>query len=231
MGVGIHFTALALFLSAMGLTTSSCSQAQKPKSKKISIQLHKAAQENDPMAIHAALDAGAELEAKDSEGRTALMVAAYSNHLEAARVLIDAGANVNAQDRILNSPFLYAGASGFSEIVKMCLKAGADYHVYNRYGGTALIPACEKGHLEVIKMLLSDKNYPVNHINKLGWTALLEAIILSDGGKKHQEVLRLLIAGGADVNIADGEGVSPLTHARRRNYKEMVSILEKAGAR
>jgi ankyrin repeat protein len=71
----------------------------------------------------------------------------------------------------------------------------------------------------------------VNHVNRLGWTALLETIILSDGGPVHQEILAQLIAAGADVNLADAEGASPLTHARRRGYTEMEEMLEAAGAR
>jgi ankyrin repeat protein len=68
-------------------------------------------------------------------------------------------------------------------------------------------------------------------VNRLGWTALLEAIILSDGGPRHQEIVGLLVAGSADVNLADGEGVSPLQHARQRGYVAIVKILEPAGAR
>jgi ankyrin repeat protein len=71
----------------------------------------------------------------------------------------------------------------------------------------------------------------VNHVNRLGWTALLEAVILGNGGPRHVEIVRLLLGGGADPNIADREGVTPLTHARRRGFAEIVSILERAGAR
>lgn len=53
-----------------------------------------------------------------------------------------------------------------------------------------------------------------------------------DGGDaEHTEVVRLLVDAGADVNIADNEGVTPLEHARKRGYDEMVKILESADAR
>ena len=71
----------------------------------------------------------------------------------------------------------------------------------------------------------------IDHVNRLGWTALLETIILSDGGPTHQDIMAQLIAAGADVNLKDGEGVSPLTHAKQRGYTEMVKMLEAAGAR
>ncbi len=193
--------------------------------------LFKAAANNDTISLIHAINKGANLEFKDSKGKTALMIATYNNYIEAAKILINAGADVNAQDHMLNSPFLYAGAEGFTEIVKLCMTANPDYRVVNRYQGTALIPACESAHLEVIKILLEDPSYPVDHINRLGWTALLEAIILGHGGKAYQQTVSLLIAANADVNIADSNNVSPLQHAEQKGFKEIVQILKNAGAK
>ena len=106
----------------------------------------------------------------------------------------------------------------------------ADLKDTNRYGGTALIPAAHHGHPDTVTLLLKTE-IDVDHVNRLGWTALLETIILSDGGPVHQNILAQLIAAGADVNLADGEGVSPLAHARSRGYSAMIAMLEKAGAR
>jgi uncharacterized protein len=69
----------------------------------------------------------------------------------------------------------------------------------------------------------------VNHVNRLGWTALLEAVILGDGGAAHTEIVRLLLAHGADPRIADRDGVTALEHARRRGYGGMVQLLAKGG--
>lgn len=172
-----------------------------------------------------------DLEVRNERGETPLMAATYLNQLPMARLLIEAGANVNAQDKMLNSPFLYAGASGYLDIVKLCLAAGADYKIFNRYNGTALIPACEKGHVAVVAELLKDKTFPIDHINRLGWTALLEAVILADGNSKQVQIVQMLVDAGADVNIADKDGVTSLMHARQKNFKEIVSILEKAGSK
>lgn len=171
------------------------------------------------------------LEIKNEKGRTALMEAVYKTDNKIATLLITAGADVNAQDSMKNSPFLYAGAEGNLEIVKMALSHGANFKVYNRYGGTALIPAAEKGHLEIVKLLVNTPNFPKDHINNLGWTALLEAVLLSDGGKVHTDIVGALIEGGCDVNIADKNGITSLSHAKKQGYTEMVKLLEKAGAK
>jgi ankyrin repeat protein len=94
-----------------------------------------------------------------------------------------------------------------------------------------LIPACEKGHIETVKELLKRKDFPIDHINRPGWTALLEAIILSDGGPTHVQIIQLLVNAGCNVNIADKDGITPLTHARNRSFTQIVAILEKAGAK
>lgn len=189
-----------------------------------------AAERHDTTAVRQLLNRGANLHARNAQGRTALLAATSRNYIDIARLLIDAGADVNAQDNQLDSPLLLAGASGYLEILKLALKAGPNFKRYNRYGGTALIPACERGHVEVVEELLKTE-IDVNHVNNLGWTALLEAIILSDGGSRHQEIVRVLVAAGADVNLSDKEGVTPLQHARQKGYNVIIGILEAAGAR
>ena len=177
------------------------------------------------------LSAKPDLEIKDGKGRTALMIATYNEDNRIAEMLISAGSNVNAQDDMRNSPFLYAGASGYLPILRMCLANGADFKIYNRYGGSALIPAAEKGHLEVVKILTATPNYPIDHINNLGWTALLEAIILGKEGETQVAIVKTLVKAGSDVNIADKDGITPLQHAKNRSMDEIVKILSKAGAR
>jgi uncharacterized protein len=168
-------------------------------------------------------------EPRDARGRTALLIATQDNDVETARRLIAAGANVNAQDDLLDTPYLYAAAEGRLEILRLTLKAGADLRSVNRYGGTGLIPAAHHGHVEVVRELLTT-TIAIDHVNRLGWTALLEAIILGDGGPAHTEIVRLLLGAGANPNLADAQGVSPLRHARQRGYPEIAALLERAGA-
>ena len=189
-----------------------------------------AAGKGDLANVERLIREGASVAARDGRGRTALLLATHGNHVGVARALIAAGADVNAKDDIQDSPYLYAGAEGRTEILKMTLAAGADLKSVNRYGGTALIPAAHHGHPEPVRILLGtaiDKD----HVNRLGWTALLEAVILGDGGPIHTEIVRLLVEAGANVNIADREGVTPLQHAKRRGYAQMVRILEARGGK
>jgi ankyrin repeat protein len=189
-----------------------------------------ASAKGDIAAVERLVAEGANVKAQDSRGRTALLAATHGNHAAVARALIAAGSDVNARDDIQDSAYLYAGAEGRTEILKMTLAAGADLKSTNRYGGTALIPAAHHGHPEAVKVLLAtaiDKD----HVNRLGWTALLEAVILGDGSPTYVEIVRLLVEAGANVNIADREKVTPLQHAKRRGFGEMVRILEAKGAK
>jgi ankyrin repeat protein len=191
--------------------------------------LHQAAARNDAVLIETLLKQGARVDARDGSERTALLVATEANAIEAARALIAAGANVNAKDNIQDSPYLYAAAEGRLEILRLALKAGADLKSVNRYGGTGLIPAAHHGHPAIVRELLTT-DIAIDHVNRLGWTALLETIILSDGGPTHREILKLLVDAGANVNLADRDGVTPLAHAEQRGYAEMARILRAAGA-
>lgn len=189
-----------------------------------------AAATGDLAGIAAAIAAGADVDARDERGRTPLMVATEARQTDAVRALLDAGADVDLQDEKLDNPFLYAGAEGLLDILRLVNEAGADPAITNRYGGIALIPAAERGHVEVVRYLLNETDVDVDHVNRLGWTALLEAILLSDGGPRHQEIVALLIEHGADVDLADGDGVRPLAHARARGHTATAALLEAAGA-
>ncbi len=193
--------------------------------------LIQAVERKETERIRSLIEEGADINTQDSAGRTATMIATYKNDAESAKILIEAGADVNIQDDMKNSPFLYAGAEGYLDILKLAIEAGADPSITNRYGGTALIPASEHGYVEVIKELLTKTDIDVNHVNDLGWTALLEAIILNDGDGKQQRTVQLLIDHGAVVNIPDNNNITPLQHAREKGFKEIEQILLTAGAK
>lgn len=187
-----------------------------------------AAEAGNLSAVRDLVEAGADLDARDDRGRTAVMAATHSNHPDIVEYLIAKGADLNIRDERSDNPLLYAGAEGLLEIVKLCIVAGADTKLTNRYGGIAIIPASERGHVEVVRELLLNSDTNVNHINNLGWTALLEAVVLADGGPKHQAIVQLLVDHGADINIRDKNGETALELATRRGLSEIVAILEKA---
>ena len=99
-----------------------------------------------------------------------------------------------------------------------------------RIDGTALIAAAHLGHAEVVRVLIA-AGAPLDHVNNLGWTALMESIVLGNGGENHTDSLDALVKAGANLNIADRQGVTPLAHAKARGYAQMVRILEAAGAK
>ncbi|KZE83627.1 hypothetical protein AV926_04395 [Myroides marinus] len=229
---------LLLFISLVTGTTIACNSTDNnltnSDNEVVDMKedvLFDAIKKNDLTAVKQLVERGVNLEIQNVKGETPLMYAVYLKYNSIAKALIEAGANVNAQDKILNSPFLYAGAEGNLEIVQLALKHGADFTVFNRYNGSALIPAAEKGHIDVVKLLVNYPGYPINHVNRLGWTALMEAIVLSDGGLLHTNIVDELIKGGVNVNIPDADGITPLQHAQKRNYQGMIKLLKAAGAK
>ncbi len=193
-------------------------------------QLITAADQGDLETVKQLVAIGTSVEARDPNGRTALIAAAYRNDLPIVDVLIAAGADVNAKDQTQQSAYLIATSDGFLELLQRTFKAGADVHSTDSFNGTGLIRAAERGHVEIVQELLKT-DIKIDHVNNLGWTALLEAIMFGNGDERHTEVVRLLVEAGADVNLADREGETPLSHARRRGYQNIVVMLEKAGAR
>jgi hypothetical protein len=210
-------------------TLAPPSSSNQDPNEEATMELIHAAARGDLTAVQAAVAAGADIHAQDARGQTALIAAAYGNHLPVAEYLIGLGADVNVQDNTQQSAYLISTSDGYLELLNMTLAAGADVHSKDSFNGTGLIRAADRGHVEIIAALLAT-DIEIDHVNRLGWTALLEAIILGDGGARHTEVVRLLVEAGADVNLADGQGVSPLAHAQQRGYDTMAAILLAAGA-
>ncbi len=194
-------------------------------------RLHAAASRGDPKTLNETLRAGVEIDARDARGQTALLLAVEAGHTAIARALMERGASVNVQAANQDTPWLLAGASGRTEILELMLERGPDLSIRNRFGGNALIPACERGHVATVRLLASRTKIDVNHVNNPGWTCLLEIVILGDGGAPHREVTQLVLAAGANPNLADKYGVSPLAHALRRGQIEVGRMIAAAGGR
>ena len=135
---------------------------------------------------------------------------------------------MNALDRQVYDVLTIAAVADDPEMVSLAMQLGnrADL-VTSVYDGTALIAAAHLGHDEVVRRLIAG-GAPLDHVNNLGWTALIEAVILGDGGEAHIATVRALVEAGADASIADRDGVTPLQHAEARGFDEMVALLLEA---
>ena len=214
-------------------TLSSALAQTAPTAEEIRIYagLHEAAAKGDVAEIEKLISEGEQVNIQDSRSRTPLHVAVYLKRHDAARALLRLGANPNALEIDRYDIVTIAAVANDIDMLKLALEGGASArNVTSRYDGTALIAAAHLGHAEVVKILIAAKA-PLNHVNNLGWTALMESIVLGNGGKNHTDTLKALVDAGADVNIADRQGTTPLQHARRRGYVGMARILEEAGGR
>ncbi len=180
----------------------------------------------DADGVAIALRAGADIEARDTRGRTPLLLAAAADQVEVAAVLVALGADLNALDDQHDTPWLVTGVTGSVPMAEIMLAAipGPDLAVLNRFGGTSLIPASERGHVDYVRRVV-DTTIDINHINDLGWTALLEAVILGDGSANYVEIVNILLEHGADPSIADKDGVTAAQHANQRGHDQIVAAL------
>lgn len=190
--------------------------------------LHQAAHQGDISAIQQLIADGTDLEAKDQTGRTPLHIAAFASQDEALRILAEAGADLNALEQQAYDVVTIAAVADDPDLVELALSLGASAaNITSPYDGTALIAAAHLGHHEVVEHLIA-AGAPLDHINNLGWTALIEAVILGDGGPDHIATVEALVAAGADKNIADRQGVTPLEHAQALGYDSIAGILTQA---
>lgn len=225
MRAGLRFGLVAaLTLAASPLFAQS---APSPREVEGYGPLQRAASDGDVGALSALLDAGADVEVRDGAGRTPAIIAAFGSHGAALERLVAAGADLNALEHRAYDVVTIAAVADDRALLDVALDLGAAADtVTSPYDGTALIAAAHLGHHAVVARLI-EAGAPLDHVNNLGWTALMEAVVLGDGGADHVATVRALVEAGADRSIADREGATPLEHARRRGYEEIVGILRR----
>lgn len=187
-----------------------------------------AAARGDAAGIKVLLEHGEDPDFRDNHGRTPFHVAAFRGHHEAMRALAAGGADPNALENDRYDIVTIAAVANDVPTLKVALKLGASAgNITSIWDGTALIAAAHLGHAEVVKVLI-EAGAPLDHVNNLGWTAVIESIVLGDGGPRHIATLRALVDAGADGNVPDGSGRTPLELAQSLGYEKMVGILKSA---
>jgi ankyrin repeat protein len=193
--------------------------------------LHSAAANGDIAEIERLVRGGERIDIQDANSRTPLIVAAFRKQYEAMRTLIRLGADPNARDAQRYDIVTIAAVQNDLDMLKLALESGASAkNITSPYDGTALIAAAHLGHVEVVRTLIG-AGAPLDHVNNLGWTALIEAVVLGNGDKAHIDTVEALVKAGANVDAKDRQNMTALDHARQRGYSDMVRIMEPAAGR
>jgi len=222
--VGLGFCVLAIPAVQAQVAPSASEVAQYTG-------LHAATHKGDIAALEKLVAKKADINARDTYGRTPLHVATFARQRDMIRALAKAGANLELLESDRYDAVTIASVADDEETLKLLLSLGASARLTtSRYDGTALIAAAHLGHDGVVKQLIA-AGAPLDHMNNLHWTAVIESIVLGNGGARHQEVLRALLAAGASTRLTDRQGTTPLAQARSRGYEAMVQMLEKAAAK
>jgi len=221
-----------LVLLAVALAAAAAAHAQAPPTERdlrIYAGLHDAAARGDAAEIEKLIAEGEKPNLQDASSRTPLHVAAYLRKHEAARTLIRLGANPNALDAERFDIITIAAVNNDLDMLKIALDGGGNARaITSTNDSTALSAAARRANVEIVRALIAAKA-PLNHVNNLGWTALLEAVVLGNGGGNYTAVVDALVKANADVNVPDRHGSTALGHARRRGYSQIARILENAG--
>ena len=227
MGARIQRIMLTLVTGAALIVTPAV-QAQIPPSAGEVAQyrgLHAAAQYGDLAAIQQIIAGKSNLDMRDPYGRTPLHVATYARQREAIKLIAKAGADLGLLENDRYDAVTIAAVADDEDTLRLLLALGASAKLTtSRYDGTALIAAAHLGHDGVVRQLIA-AGAPLDHVNNLHWTAVIEAVVLGDGGPRHQATLRALIDAGANLRLADRYGRTPLMLAKQQGFMAMVKML------
>jgi len=213
-----------IILPVMVLSLSHLAAGQGD-SNSLDNELVVAAEKGDTAAVQQLLQKGANVEARDSGGGTALLWAAEGGYTEVAKLLLDKGANINAKDSKGTTALLQAVEQNSAELVKLLLERGANIEAGDGGGGTALLRAAFGGNIAILQLLL-DKGANVNAQFNTGETALHTMAL-----NGRTEVVKILLKRGANTEIKDKLGETPLMVAAQWGKAEVAKQLLDGGAK
>ncbi|WP_243841961.1 ankyrin repeat domain-containing protein [Microbacterium hydrocarbonoxydans] len=169
-------------------------------------------------------------EIAQAEKDEALRDAAWQNDLAAAAALVAEGADVDAKDQTQQSAYLIATSEGYLDLLRLTLANGADVDDKDSWNGTGLIRAAERGHGYVVGRLLQ-AGIDRDHVNRIGYQAIHEAVIFGEDTAPYALTVRALIAGGVEFDRPSGsEGLTPIEMAAQQGLPGLESILSRAAA-
>jgi ankyrin repeat protein len=177
-----------------------------------------AAEKGDLKAIQLFLNAGIDCNVQNTVGTTALMAASKYGRTDVVNKLLEQKVSVNAQGQQGMTALMLAAENGQVEIVKALLEKNADPNVEDQTGWTALMKAVYRGSTGCVEALAARSRQEVNR-------ALLVAALTG-----HQEIAKILLDNGAEVDSRADDGRTPLMLAAGKGDNDFVSFLLKAGA-
>ena len=201
---------------------SDKTEKKVPANEEASKSLWQAANEGNIKAVEEFLAKGADVNYKYHEGETVLNIAVRKRHLDIARLLIDKGANINAQGYLDRTALMNATWVRDINITRLLLERNADVNIESLSKDTALTLTLD---YEITRMLV-DRGADVNHFNQFKNTALFNAASFG-----QTKIVEYLLGKGADLQFKTLYGKTPLMIAKERNHSDIVSLLEKAGAK
>lgn len=186
--------------------------------------LVEAARTQDSAAVRALLSRKAEVNARSSDGSTALLWLAHWNDLDTAALLLSAGADANAANDFGMTPLSQACTNSSGPFVRALLKSSANPNTAIGTGETPLMTCARTGNVDAVKILVEyGASVNAKEPNQ-GQTALMWA-----AAERHTDVVKALVEAHADLKAASRQGFTAIHFAARLGDLETVKLLLGAG--